>query len=60
MLRRQGLVVVTASDDAPSHEADGGMLKGVRSIAADGQDTNVTRRALGAPTLLFYFESTEH
>ena len=50
----------TASDDAPSHKADGGMLKGVRSIAADGQDTNVTRRALGAPTLLFYFESTEH
>jgi hypothetical protein len=29
----------------PSHKADGGMLKGVRSIAADGQ---------------VYFERTEH
>ena len=55
----RGLVVVTASDGAPSHKADGGMLKGVRSIAADGQDTNVTRRAPGARTLLFYFGSTE-
>ena len=50
---------MTASDDAPSHKADGDMLKGVRSIAADGQDTNVTRRAPGARTLLFYFGSTE-
>ena len=55
----RGLVVVTASDDAPPHKADGGMLKGVRSIAADGQDTNLTRRAPGARTLLFYFGSTE-
>ena len=55
----RGLVAVTASDETPSHKADGGMLEGVRSIATDGQDTNVTRRAPGARTLLFYFGSTE-
>jgi hypothetical protein len=48
----RGLVVVTASDDdAPSHKADGGMLKGVRSIAADGQHTNVTKSA-GRPQVV--------